>query len=224
MRLIAHRGCPLLHLENTIPSFLKAVELGYEMIEMDIQQTLDNKLVVFHDDTLERLSIDNVDQTIQELTYAELQKIPLIDNNRIPLLLDVLDLLEDKIQLNLEVKSVGAGPLLAEVLKCRKPKYPYLISSFHWNELHAFDHSDTHLNFAVLTENLSMDAINYAFENGFTYIHFSKENLTSSLMEDLVNRGLEANIYTINDLSEIEHLNQDYIAGIFTDNHNLLIA
>ena len=46
----AHRGAPRLKAENTIESFAAAIELGCDGIEMDIQCTQDNQIIIFHDD------------------------------------------------------------------------------------------------------------------------------------------------------------------------------
>ena len=56
MLIFAHRGASAYAPENTRAAFLKAVELGAKSFEFDVQITLDDKFVVFHDYTLERTS------------------------------------------------------------------------------------------------------------------------------------------------------------------------
>ncbi len=51
-----HRGFAGKYPENTMLSFRKAIEAGADILEMDVHLTSDNKLVVFHDDTLERMT------------------------------------------------------------------------------------------------------------------------------------------------------------------------
>lgn len=93
--LFAHRG---LHSgdgrvpENSLPAFLTAKDAGYG-VELDVQLTADGQVVVFHDDTLRRVC--GVDRRVDELTYAELQKLRLFNSDEtIPLLSDVLTILE----------------------------------------------------------------------------------------------------------------------------------
>lgn len=53
-RILAHRGDSANHPENTLPAFLSAAELGVDVIETDMHLTADGRLVIWHDDTLDR--------------------------------------------------------------------------------------------------------------------------------------------------------------------------
>lgn len=93
--LFAHRG---LHSndsrfpENSLIAFRLAREAGYG-VELDVQFTADRQVVVFHDDTLLRMC--GVDRRVDELTYAQLQDLTLLDSDqRIPLLTEVLEVLD----------------------------------------------------------------------------------------------------------------------------------
>jgi len=89
-KIIGHRGAAGLALENTLPSFQKAVDIGVKFYEFDVHVTADGQFVVCHDDTLSRVSKTN--KRIKDLTYAALQEIPLLNDARVPLLSEVLDL------------------------------------------------------------------------------------------------------------------------------------
>lgn len=52
--VVAHRGASTECPENTMPAFRRAIELGADVIELDVQRTSDGRLVVFHDMTLDR--------------------------------------------------------------------------------------------------------------------------------------------------------------------------
>ena len=103
--LFAHRGLfakdqsiP----ENSMAAFSNAVAHGYG-IELDIQLTKDKQLVVFHDHTLTRMC--GIDLPVCEMTYEELRKYTLLDTDeRIPLFKDVLDLVNGKVPLLVEIK------------------------------------------------------------------------------------------------------------------------
>ncbi len=71
--VIAHRGDSTNYPENTLPAFLGAIELKVDIIETDVHLTKDNKLVIWHDYTLERNT--NGKGTVEEHTYKELQKL-----------------------------------------------------------------------------------------------------------------------------------------------------
>ena len=71
--VLAHRGWRGLYPENTMLSFRKAAELPIDGLEIDIHQTADGVIVVFHDATLERIT--NGNGRIQDHTFAELQQL-----------------------------------------------------------------------------------------------------------------------------------------------------
>ncbi len=130
----AHRG---LHTEdmtvpeNSMTSFAKAVEAGYG-IELDINLTLDDKVVVFHDDTLTRMC--GVKKRIADCTYEEIKQLTLLNTTqRIPLFEDVLALVDGKVPLIVELKATKRNAelcrLAAQLLDAYKG--PYCIESFH---------------------------------------------------------------------------------------------
>lgn len=103
--VIAHRGwydvkqVP----ENTMCSFLKAVQNQYP-IELDVRLTKDKKIVVFHDSSLNRLT--HISTKIEDITYQELKQIHLLDTEEcIPLLTDVLNIVDGKVFLDIEIKN-----------------------------------------------------------------------------------------------------------------------
>jgi len=69
--VMAHRGGAALAPENTLTAFHNAVELGVDMIELDIHATKDGHLVVIHDDTMDRTT--NGSGRVNDLTLAEIQ-------------------------------------------------------------------------------------------------------------------------------------------------------
>lgn len=78
--------------ENSLAAFAAAAQAGYG-VELDIQFTADRQIVVFHDNDLKRMC--GVNRRVDELTYAELRELQLLNTNQhIPLLSEVLDVLD----------------------------------------------------------------------------------------------------------------------------------
>ncbi len=98
--------------ENSMAAFQKAVEHGYG-IELDIQLTKDEQLVVFHDDTLNRVC--GIDNRLDSYTYKELKQFSLCGTDEhIPLFTDVLKLVNGKVPLIVELKNGPKNRLLCE--------------------------------------------------------------------------------------------------------------
>ena len=126
--LIAHRG---LHNkiipENSIPSFKEAIKNNY-IIELDVHILKDGNVVIFHDDNLKRLT--GIDKKIRDTTYEEIKNLKLKNtDNYIPLLEDVLKLINGKVPLLIELKYDNKVGLLEdkliEIMKDYKGLYAY---------------------------------------------------------------------------------------------------
>lgn len=103
--VIAHRGIHnnLNIPENSIKAFKRALDKNIP-IEIDIHLTKDNKLVVFHDKNLFRMT--GVNKLIRKCNYNELKELRLLNTDqKIPLLEEVLNLVNNKVLIDIEVKN-----------------------------------------------------------------------------------------------------------------------
>jgi glycerophosphoryl diester phosphodiesterase len=104
--LFAHRGLYKADQsipENSLAAFGRAAEAGYG-IELDVELTADDVLVVFHDDTLKRMT--GVNKRLWDCTWAELRQLNLAGTgHKIPLFADVLKLVGGRVPLIVEIKS-----------------------------------------------------------------------------------------------------------------------
>ncbi len=104
VKIIGHRGAPALAPENTIESFRKAIEAGADYLECDVHMSLDGRLVVIHDDRLDRTT--NGTGRVHNFTLAELKALTIKDNLKIPTIEEVLEL---DFPLMIELKSYRDG-------------------------------------------------------------------------------------------------------------------
>lgn len=117
--------------ENSMLAFKNAINFGYG-IELDVQITKDNQIVVFHDYDLKRAC--EIDKMVDELNYDELRQYYIFDSQEtIPLFQDVLKTVDGKVPLIVEIKQKGANSLTtaltAEILKTYQGNY--CIESFN---------------------------------------------------------------------------------------------
>lgn len=143
--MFTHRGyhcADRLIPENSMAAFKAALDHGYG-IELDIHLTRDGQIAVFHDDDLERIC--HVSGKIESYTFEELQQFHLLNTSeRIPLLSDVLTLVNGRVPLLIELKIPGRSLKLCQAAYTVLKDYKgvYLIQSFHtlgilWFRLHA---------------------------------------------------------------------------------------
>ena len=131
-KIIAHRGVfnnediP----ENSIKAFKKAISLSYAF-ELDVQLTKDNILVVFHDFNLKRMT--GISKELADCTYEELCHYSLLDTKeKIPTLKQVLELNQDKVMIDIEIKHTKRIKLICEKLvKELLPYHNFVLKSFN---------------------------------------------------------------------------------------------
>lgn len=145
-QVTAHRGFSYAAPENTMYAFEYALESGADYIELDVQLTADEKVVVFHDEKLDRVT--NGTGKLHEYTYAELQELSAgckfkksdeFINAEIPLLSDVFETIGDKILYNIEIKDKGNTSLTTqktvELIEKYRLENSCYITSFSYNVL-----------------------------------------------------------------------------------------
>jgi glycerophosphoryl diester phosphodiesterase len=123
----AHRGGARGGLENSMPAFERAIELGYRYLETDVRATSDGVLLAFHDQKLERVT--DLGGDIAELPYTEVAKARIAGREPIPLLEDVLGAWP-RARLNIDVKAENAIAPLTEALRRTNAWHRVCVTSF----------------------------------------------------------------------------------------------
>ena len=129
---IAHRGLHGLGVpENSLAAFGAAVAHGY-IIELDVHLLSDGEIVVFHDDNLERMC--GISAEVKSLTKSSISKYRLANTREhIPLLKDVLSLIDGAVPLIIELKGTGVGSKFVNALWGALKDYrgEYALKSFN---------------------------------------------------------------------------------------------
>ena len=150
MEVFAHRGASQALPENTMAAFQAAMDFQAAGIELDIQFSKDQKVVVIHDDTLERTGCGFMPsfkedkallkKKIFDLSYEDISKVDVGEGQKAPLLRKVM-----------EVALKERMPLLIEIKDSKRDIKPLLDLLFEWQK--GFDPED----FAYVVRVISMD-------------------------------------------------------------------
>ncbi|MGG5172464.1 glycerophosphodiester phosphodiesterase [Pseudarthrobacter sp. J1738] len=124
---LAHRGFSLDGLENSLAAFRAAAELGFVHLETDVHTTADGVLLVFHDQTLDRVT-DSTGK-ISELTAAEVSQARIGGIEPVPTLVELLEAVPNA-KLNLDVKDSGSVETLAALIEEHGLHHRVLVASF----------------------------------------------------------------------------------------------
>lgn len=201
---IGHRGAMGYELENTLESINKAIELEVDGIEIDVFKIKSGEIVVFHDEYVDKLTDGS--GKIEDYNLKDLKKLKLLNGSMIPLLEDVLDLLDEKYFLNIELKGLNTAETVESILKDRKN---ILISSFNWDEL-----KKTTLDKAILIEGNPLLALKVAKEMGAIAINPDYNFLTLEIIDKIHKENLKIYTWVVNDKIK---LNVDGIISDYPD-------
>ena len=149
---------------------------------------------------------------IEDFTMDELKKVVVNGNHHIPTLEEIIETIDKKVPLNIELKgkntAISTNQIVKKYLKKEWKKKDFVISSFLWEELKIYRKLDSAIPIAVLTEEDPLKAINfgveiYAFAINPWYKSLNKENVNF-----IHKKGFKIYTYTVNEPSDIKELRQ----------------
>ena len=218
--IIGHRGAMGYIAENTLPSIEKAIDLGVNGVEIDIFKCASGELVVFHDKTLEKLT--NATGYIETLDIDSIQKIEVLEGYTIPTLNEVLDLINGRTFINIELKgsqtAIKTNEILINYLKNKVwSSDKFLISSFDWDELKIFRKVNQKVPVAVITEDDPLDAIPIALELNAVAINPDYNTLNSFNIKKIKEKELKIYSWTVNEIDDTNMMIDFQVDGIITD-------
>lgn len=219
-RPFAHRG---LHSnndivpENSIIAFQKAISLNFA-IELDVHLLSDNKVAVFHDDNVERLCGINIG--IEELDSIELSKLKLLNSeNKIPLLNEVLHLVNGKVPLLIELKINSKVGKLERAVFHELDSYngEFAIQSFNPSSLNWFLKNAPHILRGQLSSDFKNEKMNpfskFLRKNLFLnfiskpqFLAYDSSAMPNRKIARLRKRGLPVLCWTIKSKEEYERI------------------
>ncbi|MFX1478948.1 MAG: glycerophosphodiester phosphodiesterase [Promethearchaeota archaeon] len=231
--IFGHRGASGYEIENTIPSFKKAVNMGAG-IEADIQLTKDDKLICFHDPYLK---IGNKYYSIQNFTLEEINAINFSDNRKIPLVEDLFNTFKkqtNNIRYSFDIAN-------------RKTGLKLLNTALESIKLERMEITDRRLIvLSALRKNNELAKLVYTLREGITRISEKTINLEKlrkldvqtinvrckrnieELFKDIIDFGLRCYIWGVNskkNMHKVVRMNyrDEIVSAIYTDYPDILL-
>lgn len=224
----AHRGASGYAPENTMAAFVKAVQLGANAIETDVQMTKDGQLVLIHDETLQRTA--GTQGWVKDFTLAELQELDFggwydeaYRGERIPTLEELLLFAkEHDLYLNVELKNgVVQYPELeqrtAELIRKHGRSDRVIISSFNHYSLVLMKRLAPEIETAILYMEGLYEPWEYAKRISASALHPIYLAVTKEWVAQAKEAGIRYHPFTVNGEAEMAALIQAGVSGIITD-------
>lgn len=236
--VIAHRGASAYYPENTLSAFRGAIAMQADMVELDVQLTADGEVVVFHDEKIYRCTRRR--GRIADYTLAQLKNMDAgrwfasgCAGEKIPTLEEVLRICQNKIAVNIEIKTEAvadqaAGGIEEKCLRLVRQagmQDHVVFSSFDPRALLHLKELRPGAATAVLFEKkydktgLPSRIVERLGAGAF---NCSLKELTSKRLADLRKNAIPFNIYTINDEKNMERVLNLGAEGIFTNTPDIL--
>jgi len=218
--VIGHRGAMGHETENTLVSVQKAIDMGVDMIEIDVFKIKSGEIVVFHDDTVERLT--DGQGNIESYTLSDLKKLTVEGGHKIPTLKEVLDVMEAKTMLNIELKGSNTAKDVNTIVKAYVAERgwkltDFVISSFKWDELEEMRKVNPTIPIAVLTEKEPLEGIPVAKELGAAAINPNFKTLSLEVANEIRDAGFKIYTWTVNESNDINDMKRIAVDGIITN-------
>ena len=217
--VIGHRGACGYEPENTLSSFQKALDLGVDMIELDVHSLKTGELIVVHDNKLDRTT--NGHGSIYNVPFNKIRKLNAGRGQHIPTLDEVIELVDKRVPINIELK----GPNTAESVSKIIDKYlsqgwisnHFLISSFDHVELTKFRLLKPDVRIGALIVGIPVDYAAFASKIKAYSVNISLEFISSDFVEDAKDRGLKIFVFTVNDQDDAKRIKKLGVDGMFTN-------
>lgn len=248
---VAHRGGSRLAPENTLAAFRHALTLPIDAIELDVHMSSDGHAIVFHDNTVERLT--NGDGNILDLDFSTLRKLNAAahfpggwpEAQQIPTLHEVLSLAKGRTQVYVEIKTskrdgvYGRYPHIVETvmneIKSLDMLEQVLIISFDWGvfpQVKALA-PDVEMGALVSTHTHTTEGWNPTAEHaldtliaqvkalGCSWVNLDRTLCTDTMPSIFHQHNLKLGLWTVNDLADLRHFAAIGVDSLTTDRPDL---
>lgn len=233
MEIIAHRGASGYAPENTISAFKKAIELGAKAIEFDVQMTKDGELVVIHDYSLERTTTGKgfvMNTTLEDIKSYDAGSwfSEEFIGEKVPTLKEVLEVVPKDVTLNVEIKKLVLDEREIEkkifkIVSENRDLENVIFSSFDHECLDRLK-KNTSARVGVLISSRMLKPIEYLKQNDLVSysLNQSVAFVNPKMIKEAHDAGLKVLIYTVNEKSIAQRLEEWNVDAIFSNYPDIL--
>ena len=221
MLRIGHRSARAYVPENTLKSFKKALEIGVDAIELDVRKTKDNQLVVIHDADIKRTT--NGEGLVSAFTLMEIQGFDAGSGEKIPTLEEVLDFLDKKAKVFVELKESGIEEQVLAIVKEKGLEKNVIITSFIEEALKKVRELNGNVETGLIYVNYK-NPIKAALELKANYLLPLYRFTHTANVKKAHQNGLKVVVWTINKPEEVKEYAKKGVDGIASDNPDILNA
>jgi glycerophosphoryl diester phosphodiesterase len=220
--IMAHRGSSESAPDNTLAAINQAIEDGADWVEIDVQETADGQVVVFHDSDF--MKIAGVNLKIWDVTMADLERIDVGSSHsekfkdaRVPTLGEVLDVCKGKTRVNIELKYYGHDEQLeervAEIVEAHAMASDVVVMSLKHDALKKMKSLRPNWRTGLL---LSVSAGRLQYIDA-DFLAINANFVNRRLVRSVHDAGKEIYVWTVNDAPTMSAMMSRGVDGLITD-------
>lgn len=226
VEIMAHRGASDAAPENTMAAIRGAIEDGADWVEIDVQETADGNVVVFHDSDF--MKVAGADMKIWDATTEDLKDIdiggwfaPEFSDQRVPTLAEVLDECNGKIGVNIELKYYGHDQQLEErvvdIVESRGMASEVILMSLKMEGVRKMKalRPDWHVGLLMSVAAGNLNKIKADF------VAVNASFATPAFVRSVHRAQKEIYVWTVNDASSMSRMISRGVDGLITDKPRL---
>ena len=217
--VIAHRGASRERIENTLPAFVRAEELGADAIELDVHATRNGIVVVHHDPVPQGTPEDPAlaDVPIARLTLKELRRISLAPNTGIPTLAQVLRTVRAPMRMYVEIKGRGIEAAVVDTIRASPEPDRCAVHGFDHRVVPRVRSIAPEIPGGVLSSSYLIDTVHALRAAGARDYWVWWEHADQALCDAVHEAGGRVIAWTVNDPAAAAALAQLGVDGVCTD-------
>ena len=225
--ILAHRGASKIAPENTAIAFQKAFEIGADGIEFDVHLTKDKKLVVIHDERVDRTT--NGIGYIKDLSLREIKKLdagsyfsPEFAKERVLTLEEALEFARDFKLINIEIKNIiiryqDIERELISIIKGMKLENRVICSSFNHYSIALIKNISPEIKTGLLYVSALYQPWIYAETLGAEAIHPHYYSISFDIINACHENNIKVNVWTVDDKNTIKQMISNQVDTIITN-------
>ena len=228
-KYIAHRGIKINSPENTLASYEEAIKSGFDGIEIDVCALMDGTIVCSHNYDLEKET--NGKGWLFDLDYGQIKKFKTgvkshpQNPQKIPRLIDIINVLPKQVFLNIEIKyknifDFSTAKVIAELAKKKIINQPFVISTFNPLIVAYFKVFHKEIFVGYLVENHKwMWLMNIIHPD---FLHLDGVLINQGILNKSKKHNLKINAWTINSLEAVRWCRKHNVLSVITDNPDII--
>ena len=215
MKIIGHRGAAGESFENSLSGILAALNAKVDGIEIDVQKTKDDEIIVFHDNFYDRLT--NYKGLVKNIAHPKALDIKLKNHEQIPSLNEIIDLMKSRAFLFVEVKNEDSFDQTYKELNEKLLDQDFAIISFFHQGILDLKRKLPFVQTGIILEASPVDFSDYISRINSDYVILSIDTVTQQMVDQIKFQNRKLIFYGVNEFAEFRLASTYEPFGIVTN-------